>query len=783
MYLTILKKDLKQKKTMNLILLIFIILASTFIAGSMNNMVSVMTAMDYFFEKAEVPDYWICMTDRGEADRFREFAHENDYHTREQELMQADPGKMRINGQKFNYSNTVNISTLESSIRIFDKEDQEITKIEEGKLYVTGEMLNNPKTNLKLGDTVKIDLNGKTKSFVLAGGVKDALFGSSMIGMTRFLVSEQDYRYFYEKDAGVIYSMHVYTDEEGFMDRFNSLDINAIFNEKQDTIKSMYIMDMVIAGVMLIVSICLILISMVILRFTIHFTMSEEFREIGVMKAIGIKNSGIRRLYIIKYLGISVIGSCIGLLFSIPFEKLMLGSFSQNIMMPGGNLFWLNLLCALSVAAVVVLFCYLCTRQVEKISPIDAMRNGRNGERYSRKGVLHLSSIRLAPVTFMAVNDIFSEIRRFIIMILIFTIGILLITVPINTINTVQSDKLMSWFSMAECDHVISKEQMFNRNSNNRETVEEYLNDIRKKLAAEGVEAEVFEEVLFRMNISHSGKKTSSLAFQGLGDITADQYTYLRGTAPEQTNEVAITHIIADRIDADIGDTVEIKEGNQVKKYIVTAIYQTMNNLGEGIRFCEKETIDYAYASGSFGAQVRYADQPDQEELSERMKMLREFYPDEKVYTAGGYINYIIGDVVGRIQGLKQVILLVVLCINILVTILMVKSFLAKEKGEIAMLKAIGFKNHSLIVWQTLRIGLVLLAAVVIGIMFSTPLSKATSGQIFRIMGAYNIEFDVVPLEVYVIYPAIVLSVTVFAGFLASLQIRKISASETSNIE
>ena len=36
MYLRILKKDLKRKKTMNVILLIFVILAATFIASSAN---------------------------------------------------------------------------------------------------------------------------------------------------------------------------------------------------------------------------------------------------------------------------------------------------------------------------------------------------------------------------------------------------------------------------------------------------------------------------------------------------------------------------------------------------------------------------------------------------------------------------------------------------------------------------------------------------------------------------------------------------------------------------
>ena len=91
MYLQILKKDLKRKKTMNLILFTFMILAATFIAGSVNNMVSVMTALDTFFEKAQVPDRMICFSDGSEAAQFQEYAEKEQLCIRQQEVLQIDP--------------------------------------------------------------------------------------------------------------------------------------------------------------------------------------------------------------------------------------------------------------------------------------------------------------------------------------------------------------------------------------------------------------------------------------------------------------------------------------------------------------------------------------------------------------------------------------------------------------------------------------------------------------------------------------------------------------------
>ncbi|MDE6104000.1 MAG: FtsX-like permease family protein, partial [Oscillospiraceae bacterium] len=216
---------------------------------------------------------------------------------------------------------------------------------------------------------------------------------------------------------------------------------------------------------------------------------------------------------------------------------------------------------------------------------------------------------------------------------------------------------------------------------------------------------------------------------------------------------------------------------------IITATLQSMNNMGEGIRFYQDEELDYSYVSGCFGIQIKYLDSPDNDELDQRKALLKEIDPDNKICTPGEYIGYMIGDVSGQIGNIRNLILLVVLCINVLVTVLMVKSFITKEKGELEMLKAIGFNNSSLIAWQTIRIGIILLISIILGTLLSTPLSKLTVKPAFKMMGAISIEFEIVPIKVYLLYPLILLVVTVLAAWITSFQLRKISASEVSNIE
>ncbi len=782
MYFQILERDLKRKKTMNVILLIFILLAVTFIASSVNNMVSVMTTLDSYLEKANIPEYCFSTIDGREMERFGKFAEERDYDFRCLEMLQINPQDIEIAGRSFDYSNSTYISSLKDSTKVFDEEERNIAQVGRGEIYVTAELFYSEQFHMKRGGRIRISLNGKTRDFTIKGCMKDAMFGSSMIGMTRMLVSEEDFAYFRKDADEIMYFVGVYEEVGGFREEFDELMLNAVFSLDGDKIKFMYLMDTLTAAIILIVSVCLILISMVMLHFMIRFSIHEEFREIGVMKAIGISNFRIRGLYITKYFIISMAGMMVGFLASIPFGDMMLARVSRNMIMARVGI-WLNLVCAIVAAVAVVLFCYLCTGKVKSLSPVDAIRKGENGERFSGKGFLRLSRGRLRPVPFLAVNDIFSGFGRFLSMLLIFTLGILLIIIPVNSINTLQSDGLIGWFNMAPCDHVIDKETIFTSAGNNQEKMKKDLDTVRDVLRDEGIRAKVFREVLFRMGISHQEKTTSSIAFIGAGDVEAEAYSYLEGTAPRRAGEVAITKMVSEKIDAKIGDDVQIKNGNQTKTYRVTAINQSMNNMGEGIRFYQEEALDFSYAAGCFGTQIQYQDGADDAEMDRRMEFLKGHFRDCKVYTAGEYINQMIGDAAGQMDGLRQMIVLVVLVINILVTVLMVRSFIAKEKGEIGVLKAIGFGNGPLVIWQSLRIGIVLLMATVLAVLLSTPLSQISVAYVFRLMGAYHIEFEIKPLEVYVLYPLLVLAVTTATGMLAALQIRKISPSETSNIE
>lgn len=783
MYLRILKRDLKRKKTMNLILLIFVTLAATFIAGSANNLLTVSSALDNYFEKAGVPDYLFASANSSDIRRFEELAEANGYDYHVSRLIQIDPSNVSVEGKKLAYSNTLALSAL-GGIKIFDKDNNAITHIADGEIYVPGFIFQSPENDFHEGCRIRVVQDGVEKEFTLRGYTKDALFGSQMVGMTRFLVSGNDLKLFDGENAAICSTVAIHTADPDYRDKFNGLGINTIMSIDRSMFNMIYIMDILIAAILLVVSVCLILISMVILRFIIHFTITEEFREIGVMKAIGIKNSAVRGLYIVKYLAIATVGTTVGLVLSFPFSRLLMDGISRKIVISGGDHFLINIGAALLAGAAVVLFSYLCTGRIRRFSPIDAIRNGGTGQRFRKKSLLRLAGSPMPAVPFMALNDIFSGIKSYVSMILIFILGTLLVIIPVNTINTLRSDRLITTFNMAESDHIISRETLFHLTDDNLAKVEEQLTEIREMFAENGIDVDVFQEVMFRSNLRRDGKLTNSLTFQGRGGITTDMYTYLEGTPPQNIHEVALTYLTAGQIGAKIGDDVEIKVGEDTDTYTVTAFTQSLNNMGEGVRFHQDVKLDYHYAAGSFGTQVNYKDAPDRDTLAQRKAMLEKLYPDAKIYTSGEYIGYMMGGgVTDQLEDMKTLILSIVLGINALVAVLMVKSFIAREKNEIALLKAIGFKNVPLTLWQTLRIGIVLVVSVILGALLSSPLSSLIITPIFRMMGAYSIRYEIRVAEVYLVFPVIVLSVTALAAFLSAQGLRKISSAEISNNE
>lgn len=123
--------------------------------------------------------------------------------------------------------------------------------------------------------------------------MKDALLGSDMMGNTRLIISEKDYEVYQEREELDAYRgciFNIQTQNKKALSKELAGARNILFSDGRNLIRLCYVMEMIVAMIVLVLSVVLCIVSFVLLKFVITFTIKEEFREIGVMKAIGIKN-------------------------------------------------------------------------------------------------------------------------------------------------------------------------------------------------------------------------------------------------------------------------------------------------------------------------------------------------------------------------------------------------------------------------------------------------------------------------------------------------------------
>lgn len=782
----ILKKDLMRKKVMNAILFVFMLTASALIAASSNLMYSTITAINYFLDKSEIVDF-IAVTASDEevtgaiekwaegSDMIQSYVVEHGIVLKEEEVINSE-GKWIKGGQEM-----VLMTMPKGYNLVFDTEGKEF-EVSESEVAVPVSL--QKKLNLSIGDPLRIGIEGYQKEFKVSYIFKDALLGSDMMGMKRFIISDEDFEAYIEhsedemqikfwgfiKDSAYDYD-EVQRDYSSRMFPTYSIMTKSVLS-------TVYIMDLVLAAIMIIVSIFLILISFLILRFTIVFTVMEDYKQIGVMKAIGLRSSKIRGIYSLKYFALSIVSGAIGYAVSIPISQLMKENISQYILL--NNSIVSIIIALLSVVAVVLitmLFCNYSTRRIRKISAIEAIRQGNTGERFknAKKIKLHRHGRMRLPI-YLALSDIVNDLKKYIILMITFILGTAIIIIPSNVITTLNSDESIELFGCSVSDFYVRDNLMGNQ-QDAREKLLELGNKFRNKDYDVKLQADLFTTgMVFNLDESEF---TEILCLQSI-EAEPGEFHYLGGTEPILENEIAITEKTAQYLEVGIGDRVLLKLNEETDEYIITGLFQSLNNLGHGVRLPEKySTENKLMTSITIAGIFRDASIDKEKEI----KALKKDFPEHNISTPAELSYSFIGDIANQIESVKNLILIIVIGINFLITSLLLRLLISKEIPEIAVLKSLGLKNSTIKLWQICRIGILLLVSIVLGTIIANTSGNLIAAGIFNIMGVTRLSLYIEPLQVYLIYPLILFTFTMLAVLLNLDQIRRTKVWELNNQE
>lgn len=783
MFWRILKKDLKRKKTMNIILLLFVILCSMFAAAAVNNIIAVTGGIEHYFDAADVPDVTVQMFASDEnnlEEKIGEIASVKEIRT-EHWLCVSSSKYFRHNGKELdNFTNAAYLlSDREMAVNYFDENNHIIESVDKGCFYASTPFLQD--INIKEGDEVELDVGDSHLTLKFMGRFKGALFRTGNSNSPYLIMNSADYDCLDKDEATHIINGGQLCVNTSEVDEIRELAKNygGVIVYTREECKDIYLYDMLSAYILMIISIVLMFTAFVVLRFTIGFTISEEFREIGVMKAVGIDNGNIRSLYIVKYLAIAVAGTLIGYFCSVPLGDMMLKTVSENIVLGGGNGTLMGLLSSAAVVIIILLFCYGCTRRVNKLSPIDAVRNGQTGERFRRKSILHLGRSKLPQAAFLAVNDVLSSPKQFSIVIVVFTFCILLMTIMSNFALTLKSEKILRFFDVPSSEAHIMDSEILREVMVDQSTHKQIIADTEKLLVDNGMPGKCTITTGTQFETSHEGK-TANIAFAIMKGETNDTLYADRGSAPQKTDEIAVTAGTLDDLGAEIGDRVTAVMNEKEYEFIITGTYSSFVSDA----FLYKD-FDFGNlpANNIVGIQIHFDGNPDKAQINRNIEKLKDLLDTDKVYSSSDFIKNFTG-MSDTLNAIKQMMMIITVIVTALIVILMERSFISKEKSEIALMKAVGIPDNSIVVQHTLRFVIVSVIACIISSAVLMPVSNVMMNWVCNMVGDVSgLKCDFDSLEIFVICPAILIGVTVIGSFLTAFYTKTIKASDTASIE
>ena len=786
MYLNILRKDLKRKKTMNCIILLFVILSAMFFASSVNNILSVIGGLDRYLDMAGMMEQVAMVIEPDSGDPLADLLRDNDKvrDFKRETVLMFTPEKLSCAGTAVEEPSLMFLSSVDTmQVNCYDLKNEKITEVAPGKVMLTSFAAK--KLNAHPGDTITIEIAGETLRLEMAGICKDAVLGSTMVGCPRYILNNADFERFYAIDSirqGYRAGMYLIdTDSDTAADLFSNV-AGCQFHVARSVITLSYMPETLTAGIIMVVSIFLILISFVVLRFTIGFTIQEEFREIGVMKAIGLRSSSIRSLYLAKYLGIAVIGAAIGFAASFPFGKLLMDSVSQSMVLGNEHPVLSGLICTLIIIGIVVLFSWSCTARIKKLTPIDAVRSGQTGERFHKHSSLSLSKSPLGAGAFLSLNNVVSAPKQSAILIVVFTLCAMLVMVLSNMAETFTSPKMVSICSTTESDLYLNAKDYEPEILKGNMTIADANKEIGQILAENNMPATVATNAAYNTAVTF-GEQSASIRFLHGSGIKVTDYVYSEGTAPQYDNEIAVTNVVAAELGATIGDTLHIAMAGKEKDYIITALFDSMTNLGMTGYFYEGEELPLAAMQWIDCHQITFTDHPDAKTIEERKAKVQELFDTKKVYAISEYVEKSIG--AGEtLLSVRNLTLAVSLVIILLMTVLLERSFISKERTEIALMKAVGFRNRSVIGVHVLRFALIAAVSVIVAAAVSAPATRLIMAPLYQALGSVKTFIVTInQMDNFVILPLTLFAVVICSAALTALYTGSVKASDTADIE
>lgn len=766
-------KKIKKRKLQNLIIGIIIASSAMLLSTGIGIMLSMNKPIDNMFAEAKSSHDVIVFNEKNyDKSKIQNWWKSQPEVDKTQLYNQLTLGPdIKVNGNKL--TNEINFLSEVSD----NKGDIDNFKIVEGnktKSPGSGEIwINTGFANLnkaKIGDTLSID----GRNYKITGIIVDTQYSSLMMGTERFFVKAGELENYQEYKANSGYALSIRyknpSSSDSVWQRFQKY-LSAPFigmSIKYHDVYACYATILKYTGVFMVFFSLIIIITVIcIIRFIISNSIYNDYKNIGIYKALGFTSKNINLIYLIQYSILSIISTIFGIALSkFTIDKMI----SSNLKITGMEKVTMSytipfISSFILIISIVFITSLIGTLKTRNIKPVEAIRENIKTNNISGKSIFASKLFNtFSPSAAIGIKGLINNKKSAAVIFITILITLYSGLSGVNLIHTTDliGRNLGYWgFDNSMID--------IKQTTNDKTFINKIENDIKSDKMVKGYTT--FNFYMDSSFVNKNGEVEKFDTIQVIGD-NPELFGFMdmEGRDPKKTDEVSVSVNTAKDNKIYVGDYMQVYVNSKKLNLLVVGIYQSLNNLGRGIRLYENTVRD---ADPGYEHMI-LLDLKDKNNINSYINDIKAKYGDkieinDRQSEFGKEISMMNeGSLVSVMMII--VIMLSICFLNIFNIVLM---NINQERKSYGIYKAIGMTSGQIRNSILIRISLIFTASLIIAVPLTLKATPALMSLIFINVGIakYHVSISVPHM---IMISVICFVFSIFSGFAASKMITKI---------
>ncbi|WP_203567595.1 ABC transporter permease [Aestuariimicrobium ganziense] len=740
---TLVRKSLAKHRLVSVLLAGFMVLAAALVTSALMLTVALIGSVDRFMEQAHTPHYLQMHTGPLDRARLEAFVRQHPEVVAHEDiaLLNVENSTLSFNGTPLDGEmQQTGLAVQPTTMDFLLSEAGEVIRPQRGEIWVP--QYYRDKYDLGVGQTVTVALPDGPLELTIAGAFRDSQMNSALASSKRLLVSDDDYATV--RSALGVEPEHLlsfrFTDP-GQAGPFEAAWHAAGLEANGPSLNwSMFrvvnsLNDAITAFLFTVMAFVIVLIAALCIRYTLLTTLEEDLGDIGVMRALGVRQRHVRSIYLTKYQVLLGAGSVVGFLLALVLRGPLLAGVRRQMGTVNAPVMG-----ALAGAVGVLVLHLVVTgyvrrvmRNLRRIAPLEAMR-GRSGLVTSRRRPRPVLGGRtgMAVVSRLALANIRRSRGQHLTLVVMAMLITVVLLVPFRFGSTFRSPDFVTHMGIGNYDLMVGLL--------NRDDALPVGSTIRATLADDPRVSRVEVFSLEVETVRTPDGRVAPLRID-YGDPAAFPLRHSQGRAPSTPSEISLSTLNAERLGVTVGDEILILDDGGEAPMTVVGTYQDITNGGK----TSKAMVGPTTSSTPGSAMVTIALTPgaDPGEVS---RTIIDAVPGVQVLEATNFVSQMLGGLISVMDALAWLCSVVAVAIAALIAGLSVRLMQVQERAANALQTALGFTTAHLRRQYLVRVLATTVLGVVLGVVLAWPVGMVVAGAIFGTVGVSGVGLVFSPL-------------------------------------